>query len=490
MSASFKSIYLVCQFIFILSYAIEAYGNSAAISSHRETQEFVTKHLTLYDAIYLAIRNNPQVRSARLQRTLDKFALEIARNEFLPQFNFDVSATYSNNTKPFYDTNPQMNLLTRYGTQINLGVDDQINRGRQTLAKLTVTQPLLRGFGSEIALAQYHDAFDVEGINRLTFKQTLMTTVTSVTQMYYKLVQDYNNLTVDQLSLNNSLSLLKITQHKIKAGQIAPSEIVQQQAQVSNQRFAILRDQNNISQNFRNLLVVLGLDPRSSFHIDKIIATNSAPLPTLNESIRLALANNIEYQKSLIVYNQLERAIRVAKDEQKWKLDVVLSLAQQITRDKNFAGVDLNDVGTIGNDTANNQRTITLNLNIPIHDLSRKQKLIKAKIAMQQFRIALADQKNQLTVAVTNLFQNLQTQIIQINLAQDAVNLSSQGLEIAKKKLQFGRTTMFEVITLQKNLTQEQINLINQKISFFDTQAQFENIIGTTLNKWGITINY
>ena len=154
---------------------------------------FNPKHLSLNEAIALALRNNPQIRSAELQRIIDKFALEVARNQFLPQYSFDTSATYSNGTKPFYTTNPKATLETPLGTAIGLGVSNQVNAGRETTAFIEVTQPLLRGFGPQVTGANYKNAFNQEIINRLNFKETLMETITNVVQAYYKLVADYNN---------------------------------------------------------------------------------------------------------------------------------------------------------------------------------------------------------------------------------------------------------------------------------------------------------
>src|SRR5581483_1619101 len=51
------------------------------------------KLLTLEDAIVLALRNNPLVRSARLQRISDQFALELANYAYEPQFKFTANAT-------------------------------------------------------------------------------------------------------------------------------------------------------------------------------------------------------------------------------------------------------------------------------------------------------------------------------------------------------------------------------------------------------------
>lgn len=452
--------------------------------------DYPIKYLSLHDAVLLALRNNPEIRSAELQRIVDKFSLEVARNQFFPQYALDASATYSNGTKPFYDANPRVNLLSPIGTNIELGLDDQVNDNqRQTVGKVEVTQPLLRGFGPGVTLARYRNAKDDALISRINFKNVLMSTINNVINAYYKLTQDYNTLEIDQLSLNDAIKLLKMTQQRIKAGKLAQTEIVQQQAQIATQKLALTRDQNLLTQDYRDLLIKLGLDPRSNLAIDKKIIVRVVPLPTVAQAICIALANNTDYQKSLITLRQMERDVVLAKNDQLWKLDVTGRATQTIQNKQRFANVELNQIDNIGNDLPRNDRTLILNLSIPIHDLARKQKLIKARIALNQFRIALETQHKQLIAAVMNGRQNLETQIQQINLAKQAVTYSQQSLYIAQKKFQYGRTTMFEVTSLQKNLILQRLALISQQIAYLTAVAEFEKLLGISLEKWGIVLH-
>lgn len=445
------------------------------------------KFLSLRDAICLAVRNNPEIRSASLQRVVDRFALEVARNQFFPQPVLEASATYSNGTKPFYDANPHVNLLSPLGTNIEVGLDDQVNNDhRQTVGKVAVTQPLLRGFGPSVTLARFRNAKDAELINRLNFKSVLMTTINSVIQAYYRLTQDYNALEIDKVSLREAVKLLEMTQERIKAGKVAPTEIVQQQAQIANLQLAVTRDQNILSQDYRDLLIRLGLDPCSNLEIDKRIVIQIVRLPSVSQAICTALHNNPDYQKSLITLRQLERDLVLARNDQLWKLDVTGRATQTIQNKERFANVNLADIDNIGNDLPHNDRTVIFNLSIPIHDLERKQRLVKAQIAIKQFNITLETQRRQLISAVMNNLQNLETQTQQINLAKQAVNLSQQSLHIAQKKFQYGRTTMFELTSLQRNLILQQLTLVNQQIAYLNALAEFEKLLGISLEKWGI----
>ena len=333
----------------------------------------------------------------------------------------------------------------------------------------------------------YRTPYDLEGI-RLDFKETIISTITSLIQSYYKLVQDYNNLEIDELSLKEAFKLLQTTQARIKAGKLAATEIVQQQAQITNQQLALSNDRNTICQDYRDLLIRLGLDPRSNLEIDRKIQTKKLQLPTTAEAIQIALANNPEYQKYLVRLNLLERALLVAKNEQQWKLNLIGRAQQKLIRRKDFTPVNIDQIDTIGNELPGNNRSLILNLNIPIHDVNRRQNLVRAKIALQQYRIALQTQRQKMIAAVMNAVQNLQTQNLQLKIAKDAVQYSDQSLYIAHKKFEYGRTTIFEVTTLQRNLTLQQLAFISAQIAYLNSEADFEKLLGISLDKWSIKL--
>jgi outer membrane protein len=449
---------------------------------------FSDKRISLEEAICLALRNNPEIRSSGLQRVVDRFALEVARNQFLPQYSFHTSAVYSNGNKPYYTSNPEATFETIYGTKIGLGLQDQVNAGRETAAFFEVTQPLLQGAGATFGRAKYLNAYHNETISRLNYKAAIMNVINEVIKAYYKVVQDYNNNDIGEISTNEALKTLHAAQLQIKAGKMAATEITQQQAQIANLKMTLLQDKNALQQDYRYLLLLLGLDPQSELRLDKHIPSYPVVLPSQQEAINLALANNIQYQIQLNKQKQLELASDVAKNQQKWKLDLTGKMQQRIIRNGNFAPTPIDQIDVIGNGLPNNEKSLTVNLTIPINDIGRKQQLSNARIALKQLQIELEAMRQKIIADVLNNLQDLKMSLQQIRLSKEAVNYTRQSLIVSQKKLLYGRSSMFELTTLQKNLVLQQFELINQQIAFLNNQASFEQLLGITLKKWRIQI--
>jgi len=430
--------------------------------------------LTLQEAILLAMRLNPTVHNAELQRVVDKFALAVARNQFHPQLSLTGQALYQNGAKPTYGAFPTLTQLTPLGTKIATNItqtlNNDLNPAISSNATLSIVQPLLRGFGPAVTKAALYDAFDAEKNNKLAFKNEVMNVVIAVINAYYQLVLAHNSMQVDQVQLKDAQNTLMQTAAKVKAGKAAPADQVQQQASIANLQLSITTDQNNVMQANQNLLNLLGLDPNAVVRIDETISDWQKPLPSLDQSIEQALANNISYQQALNSFRMTERTLTVAQDAQKWQLNATAGFNQLITQNAGTA--------------PSLSKSLTLDLDIPIHDLPRKQQLVNAKVALQQTKTNLAMIKRQLITDVTNAYNNLQFSRKQIDLYQDSIKLAQQSLTISKIKFNYGKATTFELTSLQADLTRTQLGFVTQQIQYLMAVENFYQLLGTTLQRW------
>jgi outer membrane protein len=473
-----------------------AVANAAPMSlSPTESTSTHDKLLTINEAVLLALRNNPDVRNAKLQRIVDKFALEVAHNEFEPQYTLTGSANYGTGQTGNYAVTPGVSLKTPYGTEFGLNVANTIaQNGNTAVGTVTVTQPLLQGLGRAVTQANLFAALQNEKNNKLALKDKVSSTVVTVVQAYYQLVGDYNNLKTNQLSLQNSQTTLNQTQLKIKAGKSPRTDEIQQASSVATQQVDLEQVYNRIQQDYQNLLVVLGLDPTSHLTVDKNIILDNSPLPTLQESINTALINNISYQQTLNTYKVTERQLLVAHGAQKWQLNLQASASRQISGNNGEGVADnsatpLNPIINVPAPTGSGtNKTVSLNLTIPIDDVSAKQQLVNAQIGLQQATISLEQAKRQLVSTVTNDHQNLISLRQQIKLSENSVALARQSLAIEQMKYNYGRSTPIEVNQLQTNLTEQELDLTGQKIQYLNALQQFYQELGTTLDKWDITL--
>lgn len=456
-----------------------------------------TQHiLTLSDAIYLTLRNNPSVRNAEIERVIDKFNLRLAENAYEVQYALTGNINYSNenlagvhSTETNYGMGPSVNYLSPIGTQISVGIPSEFNHTNGSGTSFSpqvafnITQPLLQGFGRAVTLAPLYNAYDQEQINQLTLKNTIIQIITQVINQYSLLVQTENSLATQQLALQTSAASVAQYQAQIKSGESAPADIIQFQNAEANNQLMVENQELNVTQAKLNLLNILGLDPATQFSVPANIQLNSAYLPNLQQSIALALQNDIAYRTMLYQMQINQRQLLIAKDQQRWQLNATASQTYG-------NGFNLPNQSVINGLGQNRETSVGLQLNIPINNLSVKSALVQAQVTVQQNEINLQALKHLIITNTTNAYYSLISQQQQIQQAKTALQLAQLNLNDASIRLKYGRSTPFEVSSLQTALTNANLALINTQVNYVNAVAAFEQVIGVTLERWGVDVRY
>lgn len=440
----------------------------------------VPKLLTMPEALILALRNNPAVHSARLQRINDKWALELADYAFQPHFTLSGNVSFIEGEQPGYLVNPGVTLNNRIGTQ--LSINNTTNLQGQQQEEITLVQPLLRGFGI-VNEFPWLNAQDNEIIAQLNYKNSIIDIVTQVINTYRQVVQDENNLIVQQKTLKREEETAHQYELRVKAGKMAPSELLQEQANLANTQLDSLRQKNATQQDYQTLLDTLGLSPNSKLKVDTKINFRAYKPPSQEQAIEIALNNNVAYVSQKIQLNSTDRAVITAKNDLWWQLDV--------TAETSFATSSgtipiINSFQELS--TSSTGPSATIQLSIPIRDLDRKAALVNAKVALAQAQDSLEQSKRSLIRQVINSLNNLSNQLEQLKLAESGLELQRKNLAAEQIKQQYGQATALNVNIIQDQLLRQELDFVNSQISYLNSVTEFENLLGITLDEWGIKL--
>ena len=440
------------------------------------------KTLSLHEAIMLTLRSNPDVKSSEIQRIIDKYQVILAKQVFRPQYKFNFTSTLQHHMLPVYSLTPSVSLKTHSGSEFGVNYANDLNGGNGATT-LSWTQPLLKGFGAVNTVSLY-DAFTNEKVAKLTFKNKVITSVVGVIVAYRQLVQDYNNLDIQKHFLKESAEALRQYKLKVKVGKMAPSDILQQKANYETTKLAVVQQENSLQQNYQNFLSAIGLVPTAKINIVKKISIKHYRLPTQDGAIKRALAGNIAYRQALLQLENTRRAIITAKDERKWTLN--------LTGSQTFGSADAAIPGLPSEytDPINSGPALTFDLDIPIDNVQGKADEVDARVQLEQAKLALEQQKEDLIRQVMTQVQTIRSDWQQIQVSKSAVSLQAATLQAARLKLNYGRSTVFEVTQDQDLLLQQETSLVGTEITYLNDITGLQTIWGDTLNVWGVKLRY
>lgn len=438
--------------------------------------------LELADAIALALRDNRAVRSAYLERVAQKFELRVAHDRFAPQLALKARYLGNRNQDDRFreaELAPTASLLTPYGTRLSLDwayghrrADEAGPRYRDG-ANLLVIQPLLRGAGRAVATAPLRHARLTEQTNRLALKNSVAQVITHTIRRYRELLQAQEQLRIARDGLARARKLVEVNQVLIASGRMAAFEIVQAEAEVANQELALQGSLNQLHASRLALAQALAIELSTPLR-----ATEKPLVRQLLVDGRQAVAKaevlQPAYLMQLIAGEQAAIDLQVARDEQRWDLSLVGGAAQARERPGNNGAWE---------------HYVGLELEIPIGDLSRRQAEVRARVAVENHQVHLAESHQQLQRDVANAVRDIDIRWRQLEIAERALALAHRKLQIEQEKLAVGRSSNFQVLSFESDLRTAQSLQLDATITYLNAQAELDQTLGTTLDSWGVTLN-
>jgi outer membrane protein TolC len=460
-------------------------------ASHKKLQR-----LSLQEAILLALRYNPNIQNAELDRIIQRYQLRIANNEFELQYALQGAANIQETTfngvgsdaTHTFLASPVFDLKTKLGTTTSLSIDHNIseNNNFNPVLNFSFIQPLLRGFGRAVNEAALKDAIDNEWLSKLKLHQSVVDQITQVIIAYRTLILSSNNLQNQRLQLKDAQLSYEMNEKTIKSGRLEPTGNIQQSYQIKSLKLLVEQSESDFQTAAQDLLQNIGLDPEMHLSVPGNVILKDLVIPSLQDSIDFALDHNAQYLAQKMTLLADERAYIVAKNQQSWQLDLA----------GNVRSGTVNDVigthhGFRGIYNGNNMtEAAQIILTVPMNDVSRRSQLINAKVRLEKDRISLIATKRALITNITNTINMIKSLAKRYKLAQEQLTLAQQTYDLEKKKQQAGISSAIDVNYTQNQLIQAQSGLIGAKIAYLNQLTVLQRILGTTLDYWHIKLRY
>lgn len=443
--------------------------------------------LSLDDCIQLALKENRTIKNAYLNRVVQKYALRIAKEKFVPTLVLTPSVKSSANTanigstqsgidtKPTTTTTTSLTVTETLPTGGTLTATGNFNTAERNVTtkdwNITFTQPLLRDGGFDNGLESVRAAQEAEQQNILNLKSTLITTLTTVITSYRTYVQAVKALEITRQSLERSRELVATNRELIAAGRMAAIEIVQSEADLANQELSLLTAENSLDA--ARLALTKAIDIDKNTRLTPLAENQIMQIPyTLDQAKQLAFRNRVDYQVKLIGYEQAKRALTIAKRNRLWKLD--------------FTSTYKNDY------TSNGSWDAGLTLTVPLDNLYRtsdeRKNLLEKEIGLKTIENDLARQREDIEIEIQNALRSTEMNYRQIKLATLARTLSEKKVEIEMEKLKAGRSTNFQLVSYQNDLKNAQRIELDAIITYQNALANLDATLGVTLDKLGVVL--
>lgn len=168
---------------------------------------------------------------------------------------------------------------------------------------VTLSQPLLRGFGSTVALAEVRLAENVERDAVQRYKGTLILTVTETERAYWELVQANHELQIRQRVLQRGIETRDVLASR-RQFDVKPAEFSDAVATVERRRADVISAENALRQRSDRLKLLINDDELTVGNETLLLPSDEAieqPVKfSLLDAVSTALQNRPEVQQALL----------------------------------------------------------------------------------------------------------------------------------------------------------------------------------------------
>jgi outer membrane protein TolC len=435
--------------------------------------------LDLAEALRLAVHGNLGIALERHTLRIAQLGVGVARGAFEPL----VRASYGHgrSDRPpatvqegdaeqlltLVDDDWTVSLAQRLATGTQLELDFVSGRSRSTAEtavgpvtydsslSLSVTQPLLRGFSTDLVVPRI-DVLRAEIASERERRQLAVAAVDVVERTeaaYWDVVEALYRHDLELRSRKRAEDQLALTHRQIDAGLMPPSDVLSAESTLAQRTLQVLQAEQAIEQASDRLRAILAL-PREQWarpllptEVPRFTAQTSRP----EDLLAVALKNRPELAQLELDRQAAELSVRKADNDKLPQIDVGLS-ASVVGQDARYRGA----LDEIGRADATGYRVMVNLTWTPL----RRATAAAAEIERARERIAAVRREQTLQdvwLAVRDAVRTQRSAALQVTAAARFRELSAQSLDVEQRKFLNGTSSNFFVAQRQEELASAQL---------------------------------
>ncbi len=467
--------------------------------------------MTLQEALLLSIQNNLGIRLKNEEIKIGRANLRASKGRYEPNLsgNFD----YNNSVSPpptLQDGqlgNTFRNVSHRWSVtlqqDLNVGTNFSLNffnsRNRSDLGtaveplyygsnlSFSVQQPLLRGFSidGEVPKASILRAEFASQRNLEDKRGVIAREVRNTEEAYWNLVQVTRSYGVQHASLKNARDQLDLTQRQVKAGILAPADLIGSETTVAQRELELMQADTRLANSMDVLRQALNLPEekwsQSLLAID--LPTVTARRVTLDEAMSDALKYRHEIKINDIDMDVSDLSERVAKNDRLPNLSV--GMRYGLAGQSNIYTDSIDQLGSLG------ARDWGVFVNLAWSPLGREASANRDSVLSANRMIAIRHEQflTRLRNEVRAALRALEATRLRVTASEKFSRLAERSLDAERKRFLDGKSRNLDVSLREQNLASARTALISARIEFVKASSDLDLATGRLLERKSIQLS-
>jgi outer membrane protein TolC len=376
----------------------------------------------------------------------------------------------------------------------------------QTNFQFFIYQPLLAGFGAATNTRYVHIAKNNRTLTDLGFKAQVISTITQVEDIYWDLVNAYQDEQVKERSLQFAQKTLEDDRKQLELQAIPAMQVMKDESDVATSEGDLTVAKSTLRLNelyIKNALTKTAEDPR--LEDMPVIPTDRSDLigDSADQPIEDLIAQAQKNRPDLAIDQLSMETAKISLNAVKNELLPSLSVYGEYAGVGNAGIPNPNCVncasaslpggywGSFQNafNYSSPEYQVGFELSIILRNRIAKADQFRSVLEYRQRELQFEQQKKGIRFDVRNSQFALQQARAHVDAARKARDLMQRTFDITKQEQQLGAKSSFDTLAAQHDLAVSESALVGAETAFEKAKVDLNRAVGTTLEHNGISID-
>lgn len=418
------------------------------------TAALFAQPMTVEEAISLGLKNNYDIRIARMSVKIAQKNRGLGTAAFLPVVSANAGAQNST-------TDETTNSPFSFGD----------SESEQLTGQVALSWTLFDGFAMFAEKGRFNALAD---LGEATARLQIENTVVAILSAYFNLVRQQKLMAVAQNALEVSRDRVEKARIRREIGGASSTDFLNAQVAFNADRAAQLQQEQAVREAVVSLNVLLGRNAREA-----VQAINELVIPALEGSTEDLVQRALQTSSSIAIAEQNLQIARKNVSSQRAVFLPRLALnASQTFSDQTLTVSDPESGNRdISTERATGAVGLTLNINLfnGFRDNIARQ---NAKIEQRSTELALESARNRIEGDMRTLLDQFETSLELIGIQLQSVSAAEQNLQLQQERFQLGSASSLEFRDAQTALIQAQTALITARYQARLLHLQIDQLTG------------
>ncbi len=459
----------------------EAYLESA---SKEDTE---ARLLDLNNALLIAAVNSREYQERKEQVFLQALSLSSERNRFSPQWFWKLSGGVDYDSEDDWSaegrSEPEFAWLLRTGAQVSASLSTNAFQfltgdpatAARSVFDLTVTQPLLRqgrlSTLEPLTQAEQDMLYELRDFVRFQRRFTV-----AVLADYYRLLERRQRVENQYMNHENLIRIRRRAEALGEAGRLPELQVDRARQDELSASDSLEQAEQDYYRALDEFKLTLGIEPEFSILPDPAeladLRDRKMPAPPIGrqESIQAALQNRLDLVTAQDRVKDSERKARVAKENLRPGLDLIIGGSADTPDDDAFEFGDGTQSGRA-----------RLDADLPLERTEEGNIYRRRLVEYEQARRRFTEMRDQTVLEVTNRWRDLERAESGREIQRRSVELAEERVESTELLFDAGRATTRDVLDANEDLlrTQNQLAraLVDLRIAALELERDLDILV-------------